>query len=161
MRTYKDTFSGERIYPDKGMLFVRRHSQIFRFRDCKIESLFLQRKNPAEIHRRLSIDGNMKNASRRNKLSTRRTVKQRRGIIGASPNVMKATLSATWSAWNRSQRSYRQGQREEGNIRVEDEGGESEECSGRGDYRSSINTPCSCSLKPLASAKYIYFNISP
>ena len=31
MRTYKDTVSGEKIYLDKGMLFVRRHNQIFRF----------------------------------------------------------------------------------------------------------------------------------
>ena len=59
MRTYKDTVSGEKIYLDKGMLFVRRHNQIFRFWDCKIESLLRQRKNPAEIYRRLSIDCNI------------------------------------------------------------------------------------------------------
>merc|ERR1712166_1524956 len=49
MRTYDDTFSGEKIYPGKGKLYVRGDSKIFRFQNGKTESLFLQRKNPRRI----------------------------------------------------------------------------------------------------------------
>ncbi|KAG8671550.1 60S ribosomal protein L24 [Fusarium poae] len=49
MRTYEDTFSGARIYPGKGKLYVRGDSKIFRFQNGKSESLFLQRKNPRRI----------------------------------------------------------------------------------------------------------------
>ncbi|KAJ9635428.1 60S ribosomal protein L24 [Coniosporium tulheliwenetii] len=49
MRTYDDTFSGQRIYPGKGKLYVRGDSKIFRFQNGKTESLFLQRKNPRRI----------------------------------------------------------------------------------------------------------------
>ncbi|MCJ1305744.1 60S ribosomal protein L24 [Hypocenomyce scalaris] len=49
MRTYEDTFSGDRIYPGKGKLYVRGDSKIFRFQRGKTESLFLQRKNPRRI----------------------------------------------------------------------------------------------------------------
>ena len=83
MRIYKDTFSGEKIHLDKGKLFVRGHSQIVRFQNCKIESLF-RRRTRAEMYRRLSTDGNMQEVSEEQfKDGTRRTVMQRRGIIGA------------------------------------------------------------------------------
>ncbi|RWQ96931.1 ribosomal protein L24e-domain-containing protein [Paecilomyces variotii] len=49
MRTYDDSFSGEKIYPGKGKLYVRGDSKIFRFQNGKSESLFLQRKNPRRI----------------------------------------------------------------------------------------------------------------
>ncbi|KAL4917761.1 ribosomal protein L24e-domain-containing protein [Aspergillus aurantiobrunneus] len=49
MRTYDDSFSGQKIYPGKGKLFVRGDSKIFRFQNGKSESLFLQRKNPRRI----------------------------------------------------------------------------------------------------------------
>ncbi|KAK4964492.1 60S ribosomal protein L24 [Elasticomyces elasticus] len=49
MRTYDDTFSGQRIYPGKGKLYIRGDSKIFRFQNGKTESLFLQRKNPRRI----------------------------------------------------------------------------------------------------------------
>ncbi|KAI9693327.1 MAG: 60S ribosomal protein L24 [Bathelium mastoideum] len=49
MRTYDDTFSGQKIYPGKGKLYVRGDSKIFRFQNGKTESLFLQRKNPRRI----------------------------------------------------------------------------------------------------------------
>merc|ERR1712098_578470 len=38
MRTYDDTFSGEKIYPGKGKLYVRGDSKIFRFQNGKTES---------------------------------------------------------------------------------------------------------------------------
>ncbi|KKZ65247.1 50S ribosomal protein L24e [[Emmonsia] crescens] len=49
MRTYDDTFSGEKIYPGKGKLYVRGDGKVFRFQNGKTESLFLQRKNPRRI----------------------------------------------------------------------------------------------------------------
>merc|ERR1712000_301099 len=49
MRTYDDSFSGERIYPGKGKIYVRGDSKVFRFQNGKSESLFLQRKNPRRI----------------------------------------------------------------------------------------------------------------
>ncbi|CAN9444485.1 unnamed protein product [Alternaria alternata] len=50
MRTYDDSFSGQKIYPGKGKLYIRGDSKIFRFQNGKTESLFLQRKNPRKIH---------------------------------------------------------------------------------------------------------------
>jgi large subunit ribosomal protein L24e len=49
MRVYEDSFSGQKIYPGKGKLYVRGDSKIFRFQNGKSESLFLQRKNPRKI----------------------------------------------------------------------------------------------------------------
>jgi large subunit ribosomal protein L24e len=42
-------FTGRKIYPSKGKIFVRGDSKIFRFVNGKSESLFLQRKNPRRI----------------------------------------------------------------------------------------------------------------
>merc|ERR1712225_62243 len=86
MRTYDDTFSGQKIYPGKGKLFVRSDSKIFRFQNGKSESLFLQRKNPRRIawtvlcrraHRKGITEEQAK--SRR-----RRQVKSQRAVVGAS-----------------------------------------------------------------------------
>lgn len=44
-----DSFSGRKIYPSKGKIFVRGDSKVFRFVNGKSESLFLQRKNPRRI----------------------------------------------------------------------------------------------------------------
>ncbi|KAK4508185.1 hypothetical protein PRZ48_001923 [Zasmidium cellare] len=91
MRTYDDTFSGQKIYPGKGKLFVRGDSKIFRFQNGKSESLFLQRKNPRRIawtvlcrrQRRKGITEEQA-AKRR-----RRQVKSQRAIVGASLDVIK------------------------------------------------------------------------
>merc|ERR1711967_161922 len=91
MRTYDDTFSGQKIYPGKGKLFVRSDSKIFRFQNGKSESLFLQRKNPRRIawtvlcrraHRKGITEEQAK--SRR-----RRQVKSQRAVVGASLDVTK------------------------------------------------------------------------
>merc|ERR1712233_192607 len=91
MRTYDDTFSGQKIYPGKGKLFVRSDSKIFRFQNGKSESLFLQRKNPRRIawtvlcrraHRKGITEEQAK--SRR-----RRQVKSQRAVVGASLDAIK------------------------------------------------------------------------
>ncbi|KAI9656668.1 MAG: 60S ribosomal protein L24 [Alyxoria varia] len=91
MRTYDDTFSGERIYPGKGKIYVRGDSKVFRFQNGKTESLFLQRKNPRRIawttlYRRQHRKGISEEVAKKR---TRRTVKQQRGIVGASLDVIK------------------------------------------------------------------------
>ncbi|WPG97711.1 putative ribosomal protein L24e [Acrodontium crateriforme] len=91
MRTYEDTFSGAKIYPGKGKLFVRSDSKIFRFQNGKSESLFLQRKNPRRIAwtvlcRRQRRKGISEEAA---KSRRRRQVKAQRAVVGASLDVIK------------------------------------------------------------------------
>ncbi|KAI4244330.1 MAG: hypothetical protein L6R40_003056 [Gallowayella cf. fulva] len=95
MRTFDDTFSGEKIYPGKGKLYVRGDSKIFRFQNGKTESLFLQRKNPRRVawttlYRRQHKKGISEEVAKKR---TRRTVKQQRGIVGASLDVIKERRS--------------------------------------------------------------------
>ncbi|KAK4901188.1 60S ribosomal protein L24 [Elasticomyces elasticus] len=95
MRTYDDTFSGQRIYPGKGKLFVRADSKIFRFQNGKTESLFLQRKNPRRIawtvlcrrQRRKGISEEQAKSRRR------KQVKSQRAVVGASLDVIKERRS--------------------------------------------------------------------
>ncbi|KAK4151333.1 ribosomal protein L24e-domain-containing protein [Chaetomidium leptoderma] len=91
MRTYDDSFSGQRIYPGKGKLYVRGDSKVFRFQNGKSESLFLQRKNPRRIawtvlYRRQHRKGISEEVAKKR---TRRTVKAQRAIVGASLDVIK------------------------------------------------------------------------
>ncbi|KAI1488385.1 ribosomal protein L24e [Biscogniauxia mediterranea] len=95
MRTYDDTFSGQRIYPGKGKLYVRGDSKVFRFQNGKSESLFLQRKNPRRIawtvlFRRQHRKGISEEVAKKR---TRRTVKAQRAIVGASLDVIKEKRS--------------------------------------------------------------------
>ncbi|KAI9809112.1 MAG: 60S ribosomal protein L24 [Sarcosagium campestre] len=91
MRVYDDTFSGTKIFPGKGKLYVRGDSKIFRFANGKTESLFLQRKNPRRIawtvlFRRQHKKGISEEVAKKR---TRRTVKSQRAIVGASLDVIK------------------------------------------------------------------------
>ncbi|OGM48372.1 hypothetical protein ABOM_003485 [Aspergillus bombycis] len=91
MRTYDDSFSGQKIYPGKGKLYVRGDSKIFRFQNGKSESLFLQRKNPRRIswtvlYRRQHKKGISEEVAKKR---TRRAVKSQRAIVGASLDVIK------------------------------------------------------------------------
>ncbi|KAF1359004.1 hypothetical protein EJ07DRAFT_179147 [Lizonia empirigonia] len=95
MRTYDDSFSGQKIYPGKGKLYIRGDSKIFRFQNGKTESLFLQRKNPRKIswttlYRRQHKKGISEEVAKKR---TRRTVKQQRAIVGASLDVIKERRS--------------------------------------------------------------------
>ncbi|KAL8729111.1 MAG: hypothetical protein Q9166_004942 [cf. Caloplaca sp. 2 TL-2023] len=80
---------------NKGKLYVRGDSKIFRFQNGKTESLFLQRKNPRRIawttlYRRQHKKGISEEVAKKR---TRRTVKQQRGIVGASLDVIKERRS--------------------------------------------------------------------
>ncbi|KAI0685373.1 60S ribosomal protein L24 [Cytidiella melzeri] len=85
MKVEIDSFSGYRIYPSKGRLFVRGDSKVFRFSTSKNESLFLQRKNPRKIawtvaYRRMHKKGITEEVAKKR---SRKTVKHQRGIVGA------------------------------------------------------------------------------
>jgi len=85
MKVEIDSFSGYRIYPSKGRLFVRGDNKIFRFSTSKNESLFLQRKNPrkiawTQVYRRMHKKGITEEVAKKR---SRKTVKHQRGIVGA------------------------------------------------------------------------------
>ncbi|KAF9177587.1 60S ribosomal protein L24, partial [Haplosporangium sp. Z 11] len=85
-------FSGAKIYPGKGKIYVRVDSRSFRFVNGKAESLFLQRKNPRKISwtvlfRRMHKKGISEEVSKKR---TRRTVKHQRAVVGASWEAIRA-----------------------------------------------------------------------
>ncbi|ODQ77193.1 hypothetical protein BABINDRAFT_181829 [Babjeviella inositovora NRRL Y-12698] len=95
MKVETDSFSGAKIYPGRGTLFVRGDSKIFRFQSAKSASLFHQRKNPRRIswtvlYRRHHKKGITEEASKR---KTRKTVKNQRAIVGASLELIKERRS--------------------------------------------------------------------
>lgn len=97
MKREIDAFSGGRIYPAKGKLFVRGDSKIFRFMGSKNESLFLQRKNPRQIawtavYRKMHKKGITEEVAKKR---SRRTVKHQRGIVGANLEFIAARRNQT------------------------------------------------------------------
>ncbi|PRT54342.1 60S ribosomal protein L24 [Wickerhamiella sorbophila] len=95
MKVEVDTFSGAKIYPGRGKLFVRGDSKVFRFFSSKSASLFGQRKNPRRIawtvlYRRHHKKGTIEEVSRRR---TRKTVKNQRAIVGATLESIKERRS--------------------------------------------------------------------
>ncbi|KAF1348690.1 ribosomal protein L24e-domain-containing protein [Delphinella strobiligena] len=102
MRVYEDSFSGAKIYPGKGKLYIRGDSKIFRFQNGKSESLFLQRKNPRRIawttlYRRQHKKGISEEVAKKR---SRRTIKHQRAIVGASLDVIKERRSQRPEARN-------------------------------------------------------------
>ncbi|KAG6331306.1 hypothetical protein ID866_7785 [Astraeus odoratus] len=97
MKLEIDTFSGYRIYPSKGKLFVRGDSKIFRFANSKNESLFHQRKNPrkiswTQVYRRMHKKGITEEVAKKR---SRRVVKHQRGIVGADLAAIAAKRNQT------------------------------------------------------------------
>lgn len=123
MKVEIDSFSGGKIYPgrvcvilkyklakrlckmlccndiryntNKGKLFVRGDSKVFRFQSSKAESLFKQRKNPRRVswtvlYRRQHRKGITEEVAKKR---TRRVVKHQRAVVGASLEVIKEKRS--------------------------------------------------------------------
>lgn len=95
MRLEVDSFSGTRIYPGRGKLFVRGDSKTFRFFSSKSASLFAQRKNPRRISwtvlfRRHHKKGQIEETTRRRTLKAQ---KGQRGVVGASIEQIKERRS--------------------------------------------------------------------
>ncbi|EGF80534.1 hypothetical protein BATDEDRAFT_88679 [Batrachochytrium dendrobatidis JAM81] len=92
MRTEICNFSGFKIYPGKGRLYVRSDSRVFRFINRKSESYSLQRLKPSKldwtvVFRRLHKKGISEETSKKR---TRRTVKVQRAVVGASLDAIKS-----------------------------------------------------------------------
>ncbi|SCV02611.1 LAME_0H03334g1_1 [Lachancea meyersii CBS 8951] len=95
MKVEIDSFSGAKIYPGRGTLFVRGDSKIFRFQNSKSSSLFKQRKNPRRIawtvlYRRHHKKGITEEVAKKR---SRKTVKSQRAIVGASLEFIKERRS--------------------------------------------------------------------
>merc|ERR1712225_172099 len=95
MKVEQDIFSGYKIYPGKGRLYVRMDSKVFKFASSKEESLFLQRKNPrklawTQIYRRVNKKGVSEEVAKKR---SRRTVKHNRGFVGLSVEQLKQKRS--------------------------------------------------------------------
>ncbi|KAG8996552.1 60S ribosomal protein L24 [Tulasnella sp. 427] len=100
MKVEIDSFSGHKIYPSKGRLFVRGDSKIFRFAKPKHESMFKQRKNPrviawTQVYRRQHKKGV---ADQVQKKKSRKTVKSQRGYAGLSLADLAAKKAETPAA---------------------------------------------------------------
>lgn len=91
MKVESCAFSGVKVYPGRGRIFVRGDNRAFRFVNGKTESLFLQRKNPrrltwTQLYRKMHKKGiNEEQAKKR----VRRTIKKQRGIVGATIDVIR------------------------------------------------------------------------
>ncbi|PCH38894.1 hypothetical protein WOLCODRAFT_29244 [Wolfiporia cocos MD-104 SS10] len=100
MKTEIDSFSGFRIYPSRGRLFVRGDNKVFRFGTSKNESLFLQRKNPrkiawTQVYRRMHKKGITEEVAKKR---SRKTVKHQRGIVGADLAAIAARRNQSAAA---------------------------------------------------------------
>lgn len=95
MKVEIDSFSGAKIYPGRGTLFVHGDSKIFRFQSSKSASLFHQRKNPRRIawtvlYRRHHKKGITEEVAKKR---SRKTVKAQRAVVGASLELIKERWS--------------------------------------------------------------------
>jgi large subunit ribosomal protein L24e len=85
MRVDRCDFSGFKVYPSRGKVYVRGDSKTFRFAGSKSESLFLQRKNPrkiawTQVYRRMHKKGITEEVAKKR---SRKNVKVQRGVVGA------------------------------------------------------------------------------
>jgi len=79
-------FSGAKIYPGHGKLFVRGDSKAFRLLNNKCATHFVAKKNPRKFHwtvffRRLHKKGAAEEVAKKR---TRKVVKVQRAVVGAS-----------------------------------------------------------------------------
>lgn len=91
MKIELDSFSGAKIYPGRGTLFVRGDSKVFRFQSSKSASLFHQRKNPRRVAWTVLFRKQHKKgiSEETTKKRSRRTVKHQRPIVGATLEQIK------------------------------------------------------------------------
>lgn len=102
MKLELDSFSGYKIYPSRGRLFVRGDSKVFRLGTSKTTSLFAQRKNPrklawTQVYRRMHKKGITEEVAKKR---SRRTVKYQRGIVGADLSAIAALRNQTLQSRN-------------------------------------------------------------
>eukprot|EP01090_Pellita_catalonica_P022996 TRINITY_DN916_c0_g1_i1.p1 TRINITY_DN916_c0_g1~~TRINITY_DN916_c0_g1_i1.p1 ORF type:complete len:150 (-),score=34.37 TRINITY_DN916_c0_g1_i1:116-565(-) len=86
MKTQRCNFSGFRIYPGHGKIFVRGDSKKFIFLDAKCEKTALNKTNPrkvkwTQVYRVVHKKGTLQDAKKSKKT---KVVKRQRDIVGAS-----------------------------------------------------------------------------
>ncbi|KAI9505550.1 60S ribosomal protein L24 [Coemansia spiralis] len=86
------SFSGYKIYPSRGRVFIRGDSKTFRFLSSKTASLFHQDKNPRKfawtvIFRKSHRKGIKEEVAKKR---TRRNVKYNRAVVGVSWDAINA-----------------------------------------------------------------------
>ncbi|KAJ2516082.1 60S ribosomal protein L24 [Coemansia sp. RSA 1939] len=92
MKLENCSFSGYKIYPSRGRVFIRGDSKTFRFLSSKTNSLFDQEKNPRKIawtriYRKAHRKGLKEETSKKR---TRRAVKYNRAVVGVSWEAINA-----------------------------------------------------------------------
>lgn len=85
MKVETCSFSGYKIYPSKGKLYVQKDSKVYRFIRSKEESLHLHRKNPRKlswtvVFRRVRRKGVTEEVAKKR---SKKSIKAQRGIVGA------------------------------------------------------------------------------
>ncbi|KAJ3326939.1 60S ribosomal protein L24 [Blyttiomyces sp. JEL0837] len=91
-RTELCNFSGFKIYPGHGKIYVKADSRSYRLLNGKCESLFLQRLKPSKldwtiVFRRLHKKDKTEEIAKKR---SRRTVKAQRAVVGATLDAIKA-----------------------------------------------------------------------
>ncbi|KAI8805080.1 ribosomal protein L24e-domain-containing protein [Cladochytrium replicatum] len=91
MRTEICNFSGFKIHPGHGKIYVRTDNKSFRFINGKCESYFLQRLKPSKldwtvVFRRMHKKGLTEEISKK---KSKRSVKVQRAVVGASLDAIK------------------------------------------------------------------------
>lgn len=105
MKIEIDSFSGAKVYPGRGTLFIRSDSRILRFQSSKSASLYHQRLNPRKIswtvlYRKQHKKGITEEVAKKR---TRKTVKHLRAIGGASVEALTEKRRAGPSVSSRTQ----------------------------------------------------------
>ncbi|QPG74411.1 60S ribosomal protein L24B [Brettanomyces nanus] len=95
MKVEVDSFSGSKIYPGRGILYVRCDSKVFRFQNSKSTSLFHQRKNPRRLAWTVLFRKQHKKGVTEEvqKKRARKFVKHQRAVVGASLDLIKERRS--------------------------------------------------------------------
>ncbi|KAK5583845.1 hypothetical protein RB653_005447 [Dictyostelium firmibasis] len=91
MKTSLCNYSEFKIYPARGMKFVRGDSKVFHFINTKCESLFFRKINPRDIRWSIVYRRIYKNTTTdvSAKKKARKTKKVERNIVGASLEVIQ------------------------------------------------------------------------
>ena len=97
MKVETCSFSGWKIHPGHGILYIRNDSKSFRFRTSKDESYFLQRQKNAKfrwtaVYRRLNKKGSAEALARRKRRVVKKT---QRAVVGMDMTLVNKIKKET------------------------------------------------------------------
>ncbi|WAQ91835.1 hypothetical protein PtA15_15A227 [Puccinia triticina] len=141
MKVETCSFSGYKIYPSKGKLYVQKDSKVYRFIRSKEESLHLHRKNPRKlswtvVFRRVRRKGVTEEVAKKR---SKKSIKAQRGIVGAD--------LATILARRNQKPEVRTAQREEAIRKAKEEKKKKAEAA----KKSAVKAPMGKSTAPKVS----------